>query len=160
MIICYTDGLCQPRNPNGIAAFAYTIDFGNGEGWKYAAIFGEGDGMTSNVAEYVAVRQLLNYLLNIGDAIRHQKISVYSDSRLVVNQLSGLWKIKGGEYIAILLDIRTLLPKFDDLTFWWVPRDLNKEADQLTRDVYEEYCRAKGRKIKYSTKKGYRDRKR
>jgi ribonuclease HI len=109
--------------------------------------------MTSNVAEYVAVRQLLNYLLNVGDAIRHQKIMVYSDSRLVVNQLSGMWKVKSGEYLPILLDIKTLLPKFDDLTFWWVPRTLNREADQLTRDVYEDYCRAKGIKINYIKKR-------
>jgi ribonuclease HI len=159
VIICYTDGSCEPYNPNGIAAYAYTIDFGGGEGWKYANVWGVGEGMTSNVAEYVAVRQLLNYLLNVGDAIRHQKIMVYSDSRLVVNQLSGMWKVKGGEYLPILLDIKTLLPKFDDLTFWWVPRDLNMEADQLTRDVYEEYCRAKGIKVKYSKGRGYKARK-
>ena len=158
LIICYTDGACEPHNPNGIATYAYTIDFGNGEGWKYANVWGAGEGMTSNVAEYAAVRELLNLLLYRGDALRHQKIMVYSDSRLVVNQLSGLWKIKGGEYIPILLDIKTLLPKFDDLTFWWVPRDLNMEADQLTRDVYEDYCRGKGLKIKYikAGKKGKR----
>ncbi len=149
MIICYTDGACEDRNPGGIATYAYTIDFGGGEGWKQSGIWGVGEGMTSNVAEYGAVRQLLNYLLYRGDALRHEKIQVYCDSRLVVNQLSGLWKVKGGEYLHILLDIKTLLPKFDDLTFWWVPRELNKEADQLTRDIYEEYCKAKGIRANY-----------
>jgi ribonuclease HI len=134
-VVVHIDGLAQPRNP-GVATWGYIID----EGGKRLA---EGSGLagentTSNYAEYSALVEVLKKLKELkveGD------ILVMSDSKLLVGQMSQGWKVKGGVYAEKLKESRALLKEFGFVTFEWIPREQNEEADLLTRIAYERHKR-------------------
>ena len=132
-VTAYVDGLVQPRNP-GVGTFAYVIY----DGKKRIA---EGSGLagrdvTSNFAEYTALAEALRRLRGLGLT---GDIKVRSDSKLLVGQMSEGWKIKGGMYVAKLKEARDLVNEFRSVTFEWVPREQNQEADLLTRVEYRKH---------------------
>lgn len=54
-----------------------------------------GDNVTNNQAEYLTLILALEWLANeLGSTARHATIVVNGDSRLVLNQISGKWKVK------------------------------------------------------------------
>ena len=122
-------------NPGGIATYGYVIkDAAGSLVAKKAGFVGKGSLMSNNVAEYAALCESLDLLLR-----RHMDdlaIVVRSDSTLVVNQMAGRWKFHKGLYKANYLRARLLAGKFTRLSFQWVPREQNEEADLLTRDAY------------------------
>ena len=92
----YCDGLCEP-NPGGLATYGFVIGEQQEEaGWREIhrgkGIAAQGQGATNNVAEYTAAIQALRWLADE----HHTGVSValYSDSQLLVNQLSGKWRVK------------------------------------------------------------------
>jgi len=110
MIEAYFDGLYQ----EGIAAYGYVILKDGKEIKTGCNIIDEGEGMTNNVAEYGGLIRVLQRLRTM--RLRHEKITVYSDSMLVINQMNWIWRLN-----AILL----------------IP--LNKQARQLAQDMNIEY---------------------
>jgi ribonuclease HI len=80
---------------------------------------------TNNRAEYMAL------LFALKDAVdlNSQKVTVYMDSLLVINQMRGVYKIKNADLIPIHREINSLLVHFDRISFNHVPRELNKLAD-------------------------------
>ena len=93
--------------------------------------------MTNNYAEYKALVEALNRL----KALRKVKneVVIRSDSQLLVGQMSKGWAVKGGGYLGMLKQARDLLKEFDAVSFEWVPRKKNQEADLLSRLAYEKY---------------------
>jgi ribonuclease HI len=96
---------------------------------------------TNNDAEY---RALIEALTNIKQQISrlHQdygdqvKIEFYSDSRLMVNQVNGLFKVKNGKIREYVLKIRTLEQEINlPITYRHVLREENQEADRLVNEV-------------------------
>lgn len=89
---------------------------------------------TNNDAEYKA---LIEAFANILEQMpRPSKIEFYSDSRLMVNQVKGLFKVKNGRIREYILKIKGLeqavgLP----ITYNYVPREQNVEADLLVNSV-------------------------
>jgi ribonuclease HI len=110
-------------------------------------VIGEGRGMSNNLAEYTALVKALRELINHG--WQNEKVTVKSDSMLLVNQMRGLWYAHGGLYYSAHAEAVKLAKMFKDLTFVWIPREENEEADALSRKAYEEYCKAKGVEPKY-----------
>jgi ribonuclease HI len=49
------------------------------------------------------------------------------------------WKVKGGSYLPKLKEAKDLLNEFGSVTFEWIPREQNSEADLLTRIAYEKH---------------------
>jgi ribonuclease H / adenosylcobalamin/alpha-ribazole phosphatase len=84
--------------------------------------FGE---TTNNVAEYLALEMGLKKCkeLNI------KNLEVFMDSKLVVEQLSGRWKVKNKSLLNIHTRIKEIT--FEKITFNWIPRSENVHADQL-----------------------------
>jgi ribonuclease HI len=82
---------------------------------------------TNNVAEYTAMIEGLKLALDKG----FEEIDVYSDSKLVVMQLGGEWKIKNEGLRGLAVEARRLLNRFRDFQLSHVPRDENAEADRL-----------------------------
>lgn len=80
---------------------------------------------TNNQAEYQAVLQGLRRAGQLGARIVH----VYMDSLLVVNQMSGVFKIKNRELWPIHQAIKDEIAKFQKVSFTHVPREMNKLAD-------------------------------
>ena len=65
-----------------------------------------------------------------------KKIEFYSDSRLMVNQVKGLFKVKNGKIKEYILIIRGLEQEINlPITYQYVPREQNVEADKLVNQV-------------------------
>lgn len=143
----YIDGLCQPKNPEGIACWAFCIYKGDTKLVERWGVVGEGKGMSNNLAEYVALREALREL--IARNLYREDITVYSDSQLIVNQMEGIWRVKEGMYLQGYIEASRLVRKFIKINFVWIPREENVEVDTLSRKAYEEYCRTKGLEATY-----------
>jgi len=134
-VTVYIDGLAEPKNP-GTGTYGYVIY----DGQKKLA---EGSGLagydvTSNYAEYTALEQALSKLKALGV---EGDVLVKSDSQLLVGQMTGAWKVKGGMYLEKLKSARDLLEQFGSVVFEWIPREQNQEADLLTRIAFEKHRR-------------------
>ena len=87
MILGYFDGLCEPKNPGGIATFGYVILLEDGRTVKGYGLASKpySPDSTNNVAEYTGLICLLEEMkrLNIRNPV------IRGDSQLVVRQLKG-----------------------------------------------------------------------
>ncbi len=88
---------------------------------------------TNNVAEYTAVIEALNWLVASGKW-RVAKIKFYLDSKLVVNQLNGVFKIKNYQLRNLAIKIRQLEQEAGGcFRYQYIPREKNQEADALVK---------------------------
>jgi ribonuclease H / adenosylcobalamin/alpha-ribazole phosphatase len=81
---------------------------------------------TNNVAEY---RGLIAGLEMARDLDPLAALEVRMDSKLVIEQMAGRWKIKHPDMKPLALQATRLRPA--SVTWTWVPRELNKAADAL-----------------------------
>jgi ribonuclease HI len=130
----FIDGLAEPTNP-GTGTYGFVV-------YKDGARLKEGCGIagrsvTNNFAEYEA---LIQGLAAVGE-YSGEKVRVLSDSQLLVNQMLGKWKVKKGAYIEKHFEAKKLAQGFKSLEFLWIPRGMNKRADELTRIAYDRYSR-------------------
>lgn len=82
---------------------------------------------TNNVAEY---RGLLAGLRAAADIDPGASVEVRMDSKLVVEQMSGRWKIKHADMRDLALQAADVLPR-EQVRYTWVPRERNAAADAL-----------------------------
>jgi ribonuclease HI len=134
MIEVWTDGLCEPVNPGGTCCIGYVIKKEDRMIDKGSEVIGRGKDMTNNVAEYSALIRALERIRQLG--LEQEKVVVRSDSRLLVNQMKGEWKVKKPR-IKSLYEKARGLARGIDVTFQWIPREENREADELTRAAYK-----------------------
>jgi ribonuclease HI len=134
MIEVYIDGLCGSVNPNGIASFGYVIKRGQVALDAGYGIIGKGKGMTNNVAEYNALIQALEKIKQL--KLDNERIVVKSDSKLVINQMKGVWKTRALLVLPLFRKAQKLVSGID-VDFEWVPREENSEADRLSRLAVE-----------------------
>jgi len=142
-ITVFTDGLCEPKNPGGVATYGYVIYRNGLKIDEKAGAVGEGPSMSNNVAEYAALCEALKSLS--AKELNSQEITVQSDSRLLVNQMNNSWKPRKGLYLHNCREATELKQDFTKLSFKWIPREENSEADRLSRRAFEEYSRSKKR---------------
>lgn len=88
---------------------------------------------TNNYAEYKALYLTLCEAIKIG--IKY--VEVYIDSKLVVEQINGKWKVKSPNIINIYRDIVELLPQFDKISFIHIYRKYNTESDALANKAMD-----------------------
>jgi ribonuclease HI len=141
MITVYFDGLCYPKNPGGVAAYGYLVCRDGQIVHKGFGAVGEGRGMTNNVAEYEALMAAAQWLVDEGI---EEKILIKGDSELVIKQMKGQYKVSSATSKKYVPEIKDLL-QGRDVSFSWVPREENEEADGLSRMGYEGYVRRKKR---------------
>jgi len=135
MITVYFDGLCYPKNPCGVAAFGYLVLRSGQVVHKGFRAVGEGRGMTNNVAEYEGLMAAAQWIADEGI---EERIVIKGDSQLVIKQMKGEWKVSSATSKKYVPKIRRLL-EGKDVSFVWVPREENEEADRLSRLAYERY---------------------
>ncbi len=82
---------------------------------------------TNNVAEY---RGLLAGLRAAAEVDPAATVEVRMDSKLVVEQMSGRWKIKHADMRDLALQAGQVLPR-EQVRYTWVPRERNSAADAL-----------------------------
>ena len=137
MITCFIDGCCEPFNPGGMASYGIAV-LRDGliihEASKlFLPISGKEKETSNNVAEYLALQYLLEWLIN--QNLNKESIEVRSDSMLVIKQMWGNWRIKQGLYVPIARGCRELVKQFPDIHGWWIPREENSMADKLSKEV-------------------------
>jgi ribonuclease HI len=88
---------------------------------------------TNNVAEY---RGLIAGLEAAHDIDPNAHIEVRLDSKLVVEQMSGKWKIRHPEMRELALQAKKI-HAHELLKFTWVPRESNSHADRLVNEALD-----------------------
>jgi ribonuclease HI len=146
-VTIHFDGLCLPKNPCGVATYGFVAKRGakvlHEEGGLAAAPYSPQ--ATNNVAEYTGVLKALEWAQKEG--LADENIVVRGDSELVIRQLNGVYKVKSPSIVNLFKQVRELAGKFPSITFEWVPREENRDADALTNRAYAEFgALAKGRK--------------
>jgi ribonuclease HI len=138
LIEVYFDGLCQPVNPGGIACYAFVVKSNGKTIHSDYGVAGEpfSKDSTNNVAEYTALAKALEWL--VARNLASGKVEVKSDSQLVVNQLSGNYKVEAKRIIPLYRQVLLLKAKFPHIEIMWVPREKNREADRLTNIAYNK----------------------
>ena len=115
-IIVHVDGLCEPVNPGGTATYGYVVNNDASAGIvKRYGVVGQGPEMSNNVAEYAALCEALTFLVN--ENLNRLPTEVRSDSRLLVNQMNGNWKIRKGLYVKKCFEAKRLATTFERITF-------------------------------------------
>ncbi len=87
---------------------------------------------TNNVAEYSG---LIAGLKLAAEFAPDAAIEVRMDSKLVVEQMSGNWKIKHPDMRPLALEASRLAPA--GTTYTWVPREENGHADRLAHEALD-----------------------
>ncbi|MFD9337557.1 bifunctional RNase H/acid phosphatase [Streptomyces sp. NPDC060028] len=94
---------------------------------------------TNNVAEYKGLIAGLKAARELApDAV----ILVRMDSKLVVEQMSGRWKIKHPDMKPLAAEAASILPR-SQVTYEWIPREKNKHADRLANEAMDAGKRGK-----------------
>lgn len=81
---------------------------------------------SNNVAEYAG---LIGGLRMVAELAPEAAVEVRMDSKLVVEQMSGHWKIKHPDMRKLAAEAQELAP--EGTTYTWIPRDQNSDADRL-----------------------------
>lgn len=95
---------------------------------------------TNNVAEYRGLLAGLEWIAmeteRSGEALAAPLVEARLDSKLVVEQMSGRWRIKHPDMKELALQARRAYPP-DNVRYQWVPREQNKRADALVNEVLD-----------------------
>jgi len=97
---------------------------------------------TNNVAEYTAVIRSLEEIAS--KEIFSGKLKYILDSELIVNQITGKYKVKLPHLKLLRQQVVNLVKDLRDkgqiklMTFITVPRDQNKKADKLVNDALDK----------------------
>lgn len=85
--------------------------------------------LTNNAAEYIACMIGLFAARSLGI----QQLEVYGDSQLVIYQLNGIYSVKQIILKTLHNIIKDLEEYFEQISFEWVPREKNQQADREGR---------------------------
>jgi len=131
----FTDGGAL-NNPGPAAAGVVVKD----ENGKILTQFGKFIGeTTNNVAEYMGVVEALKWLLgNLAiEQLNNSTINFFLDSKLVVNQLNGLFKIKNAKLRELAFSVRQLEQEVGgNISYQHIPREENALADGEVKKVF------------------------
>ena len=128
--VLYADGAAR-GNPGPAGAGAALVDQDGrvvGEAMRFIAH------ATNNVAEYTAL------IIGLEEARRHavQDLEIRMDSKLVVEQMNGKWKMKAAHLRPLALEAGALLATFPKRVIRHIPREQNTIADALANRAIDE----------------------
>lgn len=88
---------------------------------------------TNNVAEYTAVLRALALAEELGAL----ELEMLLDSKLIVEQLHGRWRVKDAKLIPLHAEAKARLARFTRWSAAHVPRAHNKQADALCNEAID-----------------------
>ena len=88
---------------------------------------------SNNVAEYNGLVDGLTLAREIDPSA---SVEVRMDSKLVVEQMSGRWKIKHEDMKRLAAQAAAILPPMQ-VTYTWIPRKENSDADALSNEAMD-----------------------
>lgn len=136
-VTVYTDGGSR-GNPGVAGSGSVVYDEDSTTLAEIAYVVGQKS--SNNVAEYHGLLRGLEAARDLGAT----EVDVYMDSKLVVEQMSGRWKVKHPDMKKLALNAHDLAAGFNAVTYSWVPRAKNKKADELSNVAMD--AAAKGAK--------------
>ena len=92
---------------------------------------------TNNVAEYGGLIAGLMAARDLGA----DEVEVRMDSKLVVEQMSGRWKVKHPSMKPLAQQAAALVREFAAVDFGWIPREENSLADRLANEAMDAAAR-------------------
>jgi probable phosphoglycerate mutase len=136
-LIIRTDGAAK-GNPGPASSGAVLIDAAQpGSGDPLArplATISEYLGVrTNNVAEYVGVVRALALALELGAT----EVDLLLDSKLIVEQVNGRWRVKDLKIAPLYAEVRASLARFRRWSARHVPRAQNSAADELANEAID-----------------------
>lgn len=128
--VLYADGAAR-GNPGPAGSGAVLLDL---EGNVIAELTRYLGTATNNVAEYTAL------IIGLEEASRRgiDELDIRMDSKLVVEQMRGLWRIRHPNIRPLALRAGALLATFPKRSIRHVPRDQNGLADALSNRAIDE----------------------
>ena len=132
----YADGGAR-GNPGPAGAGAVVFDNIGKRIVEVADYLGE---TTNNVAEYEAVLRGLTKLRDFYPEgfFSTAKVTVKMDSKLVIEQLKGAYKVKHPNLVPRYLSLKNLIARsFPHIEYIHVPREQNKDADALANKAMD-----------------------
>ena len=90
--------------------------------------------VTNNIAEYQALILGLQEAKQLGA----QEVVIYLDSELVVNQINGVYRVRDRKLKTLEEEVRELLKHFARWEIKHIPREKNREADNLAREAVRD----------------------
>jgi ribonuclease HI len=133
--IMHIDGAAR-GNP-GPAAYAIVLDRPGSPVIEEADTIGTA---TNNVAEYTALVEGLQLAQELGV----KRLSVFSDSELMVKQMNGEYRVKHHDLLPLFQEARRLAAGFEKLTISHVRREQNARADAIGNDALDGKPRRRG----------------
>ena len=129
-VLIYTDG--GARGNPGPAATGIVIKNEQGEILSaYGEYLGE---QTNNFAEYSAIISALKKAKELGAS----ELDCFLDSKLVVEQLNGKWKVKEPSLQKLFVQAYNASAQFKKVTYNHIYREKNKEADKLVNETLDK----------------------
>jgi len=95
---------------------------------------------TNNVAEYTAALRGLERARELGAT----EVVLRSDSRLLIEQLAGRFKVKNPTLQRLHKEVRAVASGFERVTYEHVRRERNVEADRLANAGVDAWLAGKG----------------
>jgi len=128
-ILMYFDG--ASKGNRGVSGAGYWIVCGNKSygGYKFLG------NATNNVAEYNGL------ILGLKNLPKNEElcIKVHGDSKLVIEQIKGNWKVKAEHLKPLWSEATDLIKEFKDISFIHIDRSLNSKADELANIAITTY---------------------
>jgi ribonuclease HI len=133
-VIIFTDG--GSRGNPGPAALGVFIQDADG---KKLARIGKTLGITTNnIAEYSAIIEGINWLLENKEKLTISAVNFYMDSQLACSQLNGLYKIKNSAIREFVFEIRKKEMQLNiPISYTHIPREQNKQADFMVNQALD-----------------------
>ena len=131
MILLQFDG--GARNNPGICGIGYAIFMFDQLIYKGKDIVSQHN--TNNFAEYKA----LIYGLEKARELNISEIHIQGDSKIIIGQVEGLYKVKCEELKPLHKDVKILEKYFNKISYEHIYRDNNKLADSLVNEAINEY---------------------
>jgi ribonuclease HI len=123
----YTDGaILLDQSASGLAAIVYDRK-GRILHWWGVKV----GGMTCNQAEYYAVIMGLERLIKTGAC----HVAVYSDSQILVHQMSGSATARSAGLRLAQAQLRSIAARHLSVSFHHIPREMNRLADALANQA-------------------------
>lgn len=129
-IIIWVDGAAR-GNPGPAAISAVIKDE---QGATLARISRRIGKTTNNQAEYRALIAALEKAVQLGA----RRVSVYSDSELVVRQITGRYRVKKAELKPLFQKVTQLQSRLESFSISHIPRCQNTEADRLANEALDQ----------------------
>jgi ribonuclease HI len=134
MIRVNCDGSIAGGNPGGVGYTGFVVKDGDGAViHRHSDYLGAHKYMTNNVAEYGAVLSALLWLKK--QALVSQDVEIRTDSQLVVRQLEGRWQCVHPVLLHLKESIEKVACAFSQVTYIWVPREQNQDADDMSKSL-------------------------